>query len=123
MIKPQYKPEKKKRYRNILHYSVYIVKPFHSSFAVACFDTLKQVLDFLDISKLNYAKHKFIKAVGFNKKQLRNFYKTYDRIYDINLRLTIHVNNFKDFLKPFQNLDKEFVIVTKTYFNHYNNKR
>lgn len=123
MNKIQYKPEKKKIHKNILHYSVYIVKPFHPSFAVVCFDTLKQVLDFLDISKLNYAKHKFIKAVGYNKKQLRNFYKTYDKIYDINTRLTIHIENFNNFLKPFQNLNKEFVIVTKTYFNHYNNKR
>lgn len=74
-----------------------VVRPFHPSIAIASFDTMKQVLEFLDISKLNYAKNKFIKEVGYNKKQLRNFYKKFDKIYDINLRLTIHIQNFKQF--------------------------
>lgn len=123
MIKPQYKPKKRKTFKNILHYSVYIVKPFRSSFAIACFDTMQQVLKFLNVAKLNYAKTQYIKALGFNEKQIRNFYKKFDKIYDINTRLTIHIDNFSNFIKPIQNLNKEFIIVTKTYFNHFNNKR
>lgn len=123
MNKLQFKPEKKKRFKNILHYAIYIVRPFHPSLAIASLDNMKQVLEFLNVAKLNYAKSKFIKELGYNKERLYHFYKTYDRIYDINLRLTVHIQNFKDFIKPLNNLNNSYLIVTKTYYNHYNNKK
>lgn len=123
MNKLQFKPEKKKRHKNILHYVVYIVRPFYPSIAIATFDTVKQVCKFLDIYEVNYAKNKFIKELGYNKEQLFHFYKTYDRIYDINLRLTVHIQNFRQFIKPLENLNNTYIVVTKTHFNRYNNKK